>query len=280
MDKKLTCLADLLIPVEKNIRANTKYDYKEGKKRVLEILKNKMEIIENDKIPKDDAFTYDNGHYGWVTAIFVDMRDSSSLFASGDKEKISKIVRCFASEIIEILRDDDNLREIGIRGDCVYAVYTTPYKSDIYQCANKTFCINTYLNMLNKLLNQYGFQPVKAGIGMSTAKELVVKAGRKGTGINRTVWIGEAVAKASNLSSLGEKDFTSMEKALNSWRIFRERLVFSKSSYINFIDELKKAKSEAKNWFREEYYSKNEIIYCADIRDENFNDWINDGMRD
>lgn len=32
----------------------------------------------------------------------------------------------FYLEVIEILRVDENLREIGIRGDCVYAIYTTP----------------------------------------------------------------------------------------------------------------------------------------------------------
>ena len=52
-----------------------------------------------------------------MSGIFVDIRDSSKLFADENKEKVSKIVRAFSSEIIEILRDDENLREIGIRGD-------------------------------------------------------------------------------------------------------------------------------------------------------------------
>lgn len=59
---------------------------------------------------------------------FVDIRESSKLFTDKDKEKVAKIIRSFTSEIIEILREDDNLREIGIRGDCVYAIYTTPKK--------------------------------------------------------------------------------------------------------------------------------------------------------
>ena len=66
------------------------------------------------------------------------MRDSTELCADEDKEKLAKVFRSFSSEIIEILRDDDNLREIGIRGDCVYAVYTSPLKTDIYECADKT----------------------------------------------------------------------------------------------------------------------------------------------
>ena len=46
------------------------YDYKNGKSRIEEILNNKMEIIEKEKVPKDDNFTFDNGYYSWVSAIF------------------------------------------------------------------------------------------------------------------------------------------------------------------------------------------------------------------
>ena len=108
------------------------YDYKNGKSRIEEILNNKMEIIEKEKVPKDDNFTFDNGYYSWVSAIFVDIRESSKLFTDKDKEKVAKIIRSFTSEIIEILREDDNLREIGIRGDCVYVIYTTPKKKMIF----------------------------------------------------------------------------------------------------------------------------------------------------
>ena len=90
------------------------YDYKVGKQRLEEILDNDMEVVEQDKLPNDDDFTFTNGYYSWVSAIFVDMRDSTELCADEDKEKLAKVFRSFSSEIIEILRDDDNLREIGI----------------------------------------------------------------------------------------------------------------------------------------------------------------------
>lgn len=128
------------------------YDYKEGKKRVEAILDNELEIIEQDKLPAIDKLTFDNAYKSWVSAIFVDIRDSTSLFTEEDKEKVSKIIRSFTSEIIEILRDSDGLREIGIRGDCVYAIYTTPLQSDTYECVDKATYINTYLKMLNNLL--------------------------------------------------------------------------------------------------------------------------------
>ena len=55
-----------------------------------------------------------------VTAIFVDIRNSSALFGDEDKEKVANVIKSFTSETIEILRNNDNLKEIGIRGDCVY----------------------------------------------------------------------------------------------------------------------------------------------------------------
>ncbi|NQT57762.1 MAG: hypothetical protein HQ557_02145 [Bacteroidetes bacterium] len=94
------------------------YDYKIGKERIKEILDNELQVIENNKIPSNDNFTFSNAYYGWVTGIFIDIRDSSDLFTKEDKE-------------------------------------------------------------------------------------LVIKAGRKDTGINNQVWIGDAVSKASTLSTLG-----------------------------------------------------------------------------
>ena len=199
----------------------------------------------------------------------IDIRDSSTLFADENKEKVAKIIRSFTSEIIEVLRDDDNLREIGIRGDCVYAIYTTPYQNDIYELVDKTFWINTYMKMLNKLLYQRSLPQIKVGIGMSTAQELVVKAGRKDVGINNKVWIGEAVTKASNLSSIGNKNG-------------KQSLVYSKSSYNNFINLLLK-RNESKNlesYFK--YHSDNENgeYYTTDLIKSDFYNWISNGMKD
>ena len=98
------------------------YDYKEGKRRILELLNDPTDIEEVTSIPSDKEFTYDNGYYGWVTALFVDIRESTKLFAENKKSSTARIIRCFTSEIIEILKNDSNLREIGIRGDCVYAI--------------------------------------------------------------------------------------------------------------------------------------------------------------
>lgn len=245
----------------------SEYDYKQGKNRIESILDNYMEIEEKNKLPSDDNFTFDNGYLSWITAIFVDIRDSSSLFVDEDKEKVAKLIRSFTSELIEILRDnvgDSLVREIGIRGDCVYAVYTTPNTEDVYKCADKTFYINTFINMFNKLLNDRGYSELRVGIGMATDKELVVKAGRKGVGINSKVWIGRAVTMASNLSGLGDKNYN-------------KRIMYSSCSYDNFIEQLEKnsPKQNPRTWFNEENDSYGNIIYNADIIKTDFDNWVN-----
>lgn len=243
------------------------YDYKKGKERLEAILDNDLVVIEQNELPSDDHLTFANGYYCWVSAVFVDIRGSSSLFADEDKEKVSKVIRSFTSEIIEILRDDDNLREIGIRGDCVYAIYTTPTKLDVYEVADKTFLINTYMKMLNQLLKARSLPQIKVGIGMSTAQELVVKAGRKDVGINSKVWIGKAVTRASNLSSLGNKNGNPP-------------LVYASCSYDNFIDELVDNHEDKKpqNWFTCHKFTSNGTYYTANIIESGFDGWISSGM--
>ena len=59
------------------------------------------------------------------------------------------------------------------------AVYTNPKQADVYETANKCFYVNTFMKMLNQLFREHNLPEIKVGIGMSTAQELVVKAGRK-----------------------------------------------------------------------------------------------------
>ena len=165
------------------------YDYQKGKERIEGILDEDADVIKQDKLPAESEFTFDNAYQSWVTGLFVDIRDSTKLFSQEDKNEVSRLIRTFTSEVIEILRLDDqgkpdeNLREIGIRGDCVYAVYTTPNKDDIYEIADKAFCVNTFMKMLNQLLEDAGYPTIKVGVGVSSAQELVVKAGRKNVGM-------------------------------------------------------------------------------------------------
>ncbi len=242
------------------------YEYKEGKKRVNDILNSSLQIIEKDNIPSEDTFTFDNAYKCWVTSIFVDIRDSTTLFSNDKQVMVAKIIKSFTSEIIEILREGNTYNEIGIRGDCVYAVYSSPKQNDISEIMDKVFWINTLFKMLNKLFEQKGYETIKAGIGVSSAQEVIIKAGRKGTGINSKVWIGDAVTKASKLSSLSNKNNISP-------------IALSDCTYINMIDNLTKNNSDAPNWFTQVYDYKYGKYYHGDIIKSEFNEWINGGMK-
>lgn len=247
------------------------YDYKQRKKDVEEILDNTDKVNEVNKFPIDEEFTYTNGYKAWAGAIFIDMRDSTSLFTENEDVEIAKIIRGFTSETIEILRKDTggDLKEIGIRGDCVFAVYSINSKEDIYDIAYRAFYINTYMKMLNKLLTERRLPNIKAGIGLSASETLAVKAGRKSSGISNLVWIGESVTKAANLSDLGNKNGV-------------ESIVMSDVFYLNYI-EIHKEKQPDDNvdsWWSEKYGITHGTYYHGYVVVDDFDNWLNEGMRD
>ena len=168
----------------------SKYDFREGKKRVIEILNDENEIQVSKVLPHEKDLSFNNGYYGWVSAIFVDIRNSTALFAENTKTSTARIIRCFTSEIIEILNDDSlNLREIGIRGDCVYAIYSADTKEKDISLFEKAFTINSFITMLNSLL-KVGMPKIQAGIGIATSEDLLIKAGENLAGLTVQFGLG------------------------------------------------------------------------------------------
>ena len=132
------------------------YNYRNSKSNIINILNSTTKIEECDNIPRaDEAFTYDNGIYAWTGAIFIDIVDSSNLLDKKD-EKLARLMRAFTSEIITIFQDFDKYRQIGIRGDCVYAVYSVPNRSDIVEMFRIAYKLNTFMNMFNAIIKSYG----------------------------------------------------------------------------------------------------------------------------
>lgn len=244
------------------------YDYKSRKKKVEEILENTNFINEVKRFPNNDNFTYENGYKAWLSAIFIDLRNSTKLFTENSEVDVAKVIRGFTSEVIEILQkdtQDNELKEIGIRGDCVFAVYSTASKEEIYDVYQRAVYINTYLKMLNKLLDKRNLPNIKAGIGLAADKNLAVKAGRKSSGINDFVWIGKAVTTASNLADLGNNEGICP-------------IVMSGIFYTNYIDVEKNENS--KNWWRKNHDNQNGAYYHGNIVRTEFNEWIKAGMVD
>lgn len=244
------------------------YDYKSRKKKVEEILENTNFINEVKRFPNNDDFTYENGYKAWLSAIFIDLRNSTKLFTENSEIDVAKVIRGFTSEVIEILQkdtQDNELKEIGIRGDCVFAVYSTPFKNELFDVFQRAVYINTYLKMLNKLLDKRNLPNIKAGIGLAADENLAVKAGRKSSGINDLVWIGKAVTTASNLADLGNKEGICP-------------IVMSGIFYSNYIDVEKNENS--KNWWTKNSDVHNGTYYHGNVVKIEFNEGIESGMID
>ncbi|MFS7394288.1 adenylate/guanylate cyclase domain-containing protein [Carnobacterium maltaromaticum] len=245
------------------------YDYKARKEKLEEILDGMDKINEVSVLPRDGDFTYKNGYKAWVSAIFIDIRNSTELISDNSELDVAKVIRGFTSEIIEILRkDSDNLKEIGIRGDCVYAVYSVPYQKDIFNLAKRAYYVNTYLEMLNSELSKRKLPNIKAGIGLASSKTLVVKAGRHSSGINNLVWIGESVAMACNLANIANKEGN-------------KPIVLSGNFYYNYSDYINNSVPDSKTtltYFEKKYSERYGDYYSGNVIIKTFYDWINNGM--
>lgn len=241
------------------------FDYEESRKRIEDILNSKTDIKEVDSISNDeDGFTYENGVRTWVGAMFIDIRNSTDYFKENDAEKVARIMRAFTSELIGILKQNEKYVQIGIRGDCVYAIYSTPKQNDLNDILSDACFINTFQEMFQKILEKKGWQTFEIGIGLGASKDLVIKAGRKGTGINDNIWIGDAVIDASKLSNEG-----------NTRGI--DPIVLDSCFYENIKDLNANKSYKYSDCAKKVWSSKlNEYVYCCNMITIDFDNWVKD----
>ena len=244
------------------------YNYVEGRKRILNILDSKTNIQASETIPKsDEEFTYENGIRSWVGALFVDIRNSSEYFTQNKPDIVARVMRAFCSEIITILSANDAYRQIGIRGDCVYAIYSCPLKDDIDSIFTDAAQINTFRKMFSTILENKGFPSINFGIGLGTNQDLIIKAGKKGSGISDLIWIGDAVIDASNLSGLANK---------GSY----QPIVMSSCFYENIKDIKPTEAHTYKDWITKQYSPElKQAVYHCDIVISDFNEWIQEKLQ-
>ena len=237
------------------------YDYNEGKKRINEILNSSVPIETKQHILSDSAFTYENGIKSWVGSLFVDIRKSTELFNDNSDITISKMIRAFSSEIVEILNTSSIIKEVGIRGDCVYGIYDIVTKDDLEMILSDATNINCLISLLNKLFERKGFPKISVGIGLGLNEDLIIKSGRKGTGINDKIWIGKAVIDACNNANLGSK---------NNGGFWFHSVVMSEIFYNNI--------SQFEDWtrlFSKKYYNF-KTYYTGNPVFKNFERWVNE----
>ena len=189
------------------MKANYKfYDFKESLDRMKEILSSSdSQFEEKDSIPSSDSLTFTNGFYVNCSALACDIRESSELAKKYNRPKLSKLLKTFISEMVAVMNGSTNCKEVLIEGDCVWAIYDTPYLTDINEVFSIAAKVNSAVKFLNYQLKKYQFEEVNVGIGISYGRSLMIKAGYKGSGINELVWLGNVVNDAHYFCSLGSK---------------------------------------------------------------------------
>lgn len=245
------------------------FKYVDSRKAVLDILDSKTQIRPEEKIPQNDSeFSYKNGVKTWVGALFLDMRDSSSFFTENKPDIVARIMRAYYSEIIKILEDNENYREIGMRGDCIYAIYCAPKQADLNEIFDDAVVINTFNNMFQKILAEKNYPQFSMGIGLGASEDVVVKVGRKNSGYNDKLWIGDAVINASNLSSLGDSE--------KGYPIYVDSTFF-----YNIKDfPIGKDETQTNESFFVEETRDDEIIYKCNVIKTKFEQWIDNDFKE
>lgn len=188
------------------------YDINKSSKRLDEILNaSDNNFSEMSSLPSRDTLTYSNGYYVNVTALFVDIVDSSSLPQKHNRPVLAKIYRCFLSEVTAILNSVGNCKEISINGDCVWGIFETPLKRDVDNVFGIAAKVNSLIKILNYKLEKKGYEQISVGIGIDDGRALMIKAGYSGSGLNDVIWMGDVVNSACHLANkAGRQYFSSM----------------------------------------------------------------------
>lgn len=184
------------------------YDYLSSIDRINEILDASNDGFEEvDSIPARSRLTFTNGFYVNCTALFVDIRGSSTLPEKHTRPVLAKIYRAYLSEVAAVMNGNAACAEINITGDSVSGIFDTPYQTDINDVFGSAAQVSSVVDILNCRLAKKSFLPISVGIGIAYGRALMIKAGYSGSSINDVVWMGEVVNQASKLCSNGSKNF-------------------------------------------------------------------------
>lgn len=230
------------------------YKYMDSINRINEILNSPdYNYQEKDSVPSRDTLSFTNGFYVNCSAMFVDMRDSTGLSQKYKRPTLARIYRSFISELVAVMRNHTEVSEINIHGDCVWGIYDTPYKSDINSLFDVAAMASSLIDILSWKLEKNNLSSIKAGIGLSFGRALMIKAGYKGSTVNDVVWMGDVVNESSELCSYGDR----------SW--LEQRTVVSSSFYNNLNEKYQSLLT----WLSSKGCYRGYVINVA------MNDWLN-----
>lgn len=229
------------------------YEFKTALDRIDEIINaNNSNFEDKDSIPSHDKLTFSNGFYVYCTALFVDIRDSSTMTNEHRRPVLAKIYRSFISEMVAIMNSNLKTKEICINGDCVWCVCDTPFKSDIDNVFSLAARICSMVDILNYKLKKKEYSTYEVGVGIDYGRALMIKAGHKNSEINDVVWMGDVVNNACHLCNEANSS------------LFDKRVFLSNVIYDNLNDTNKKL------------CSKDDVrdIYQANIVNIEMNEWL------
>ena len=231
------------------------YNFERSLERIDEILDSANNNYEEKgtDVPSRDKLTYTNGFYVDVSAIFVDIRNSSSLPNTYTRPTLAKIYRSFISEVVAIMNGNNTCHEINIIGDCVSGIFVTKTKKDINELFSTAAIINSLIKTINCKLSKRNIQNIKVGIGIDDGRALMIKAGYKGSEISEIVWMGDVVNNSSKLCNNANRQNT--EKILISQTIYDNLNEHNKGlfnwNYANQTYETDAINSLMEEWWKE-----------------------------
>jgi class 3 adenylate cyclase len=207
------------------------------------------------KLPDRDDLTFTNGFYAYCAALFIDLRDSSTLPTHYNRPALARLYRAYISELVAICNSTPIAREINIVGDCVWAVYNTPSKTDMDIVFSLAYQANSLIKLLNYKLAKANYkQPIKAGIGMSYGRALMIKAGYNGSGIADVVYMGDVVNAAAKLAAKGSRDGN---QPLMADQLFRQNLNDKNQGFMNYNNVLGCYAGSVVSTAMEDWYKEN-----------------------
>ena len=86
------------------VTTNKPYDFSASFDRLQDILDSAETFESVDTVPNSDTLSYSNGYYFKCYAIFIDIRDSSTLPTKYQKRTLAKIYRAYISEVVALFQ--------------------------------------------------------------------------------------------------------------------------------------------------------------------------------
>lgn len=207
---------------------------------------------EANSIPNRDKLTYTNGFYVNCAALFVDIRESSTMTDEHRRPVLAKVYRSFISEIVALFNENNITKEVNIHGDCVWCVCDTPYKSDIDELFSMAARACSMVDILNYKLKKKGYTTYSVGVGIDYGRALMIKAGCEGSGINDVIWMGDVVNQACHLCNDANSGY------------FDKRVFLSNVVYNNLNEDNQKLCSK----------DVGRDIYQANVVNITMNNWL------